>query len=178
MKVLSCINWNAKANIKAVEIHINVGRSESIEKINEFFSLDFSEARLSLLQFYYVKQIDFIVLYSIPLTVLLLLLCSFGWEGEMLHFIFQMLFICDLVWIWIEFSFHFYFVSLKAQKARTLLWLNEWRSVHSTFQSRRWIKFWLSSTTNACRHTHTHITQTLAQTVHLIFDVFCHCLFY
>lgn len=47
--------------------------------------------------------------------------------------------------------------------------MNEWRFVHSTFQSCRWIKFWLSSTTNAC----TAITHIADARTDSAFDIRC-----
>lgn len=123
-----------------------------------------SEARFSLLQFYYIKQIDFIVFYFINCFVLF---CYFLIRLKLFYFI---LFSWSRSFVtWFEFSFSFCF----AQDAptRTLLWLSEWRTLHSAFKSCRWIKFWLSITTNA--HTLSH-----RQSVHLIFDVLCHCRFY
>lgn len=74
-------------------------RERAIEDINEFFSLDFSEARLSLLQFYYVKQIDFIVFSSIKGFVAVVVVCLGVKCFILFYFILLILFICDLVWI-------------------------------------------------------------------------------
>lgn len=94
---------------------------------------------------------------------------------------FILFYFSDLIHLWpgLNLVFIFFLVLLKTQqgnnKNSTVTdWMNEWRSVHSTFQSCRWIKFWLSSTTNACTahgaHTHTHIADARTDSA---FDIRC-----